>query len=40
MDRAFQAALAGRDVGSVAGSVQHARGVDAHLEEHQKGSQP
>lgn len=40
MDRAFQAALAGRDVGAVAGSVQHARGVDAHLEEHQKGSQP
>jgi molecular chaperone HscA len=38
MDRAFQSALAGRDVGQVAGSVEHARGVDAHLAEHQKGS--
>jgi molecular chaperone HscA len=40
MDRAFQAALAGRDVGQVAGSVEHARGVDAHLAEHQKGNSP
>jgi molecular chaperone HscA len=35
MDRAFQAALAGRDVRAVADSVEHARGVDAHLAEHQ-----
>jgi molecular chaperone HscA len=37
MDRAFQAALAGRELSQVAGSVEHARGVDAHLAEHQKG---
>jgi molecular chaperone HscA len=36
MDRAFQAALAGREVGAVAGSVEHARGVEAHLEEHER----
>jgi molecular chaperone HscA len=36
MDRAFNAALAGRDVGTVAGSVEHARGVEAHLEEHER----
>jgi len=40
MDRAFQGALAGRDVSQVAGSVEHARGVDAHLAEHQKGGAP
>jgi molecular chaperone HscA len=38
MDRAFQSVLAGQDVGLIADSVQHARGVDAHLEEHKKGS--
>jgi molecular chaperone HscA len=38
MDRAFQSALAGQEVGLIAESVQHARGVDAHLEEHKKGS--
>jgi molecular chaperone HscA len=38
MDRAFQSALAGQDVRSVAQTVQHARGVEAHLEEHQKSS--
>jgi molecular chaperone HscA len=38
MDRAFQAALAGRDVSQVAGRVEHARGVEAHLAEHQKGA--
>jgi molecular chaperone HscA len=38
MDRAFNAALAGRDVGALAETVQHARGVEAHLEEHEKGS--
>lgn len=38
MDRAFNSALAGRDVGSLAETVQHARGVEAHLEEHEKGS--
>ena len=37
MDRAFNAALAGRDVGALAESVQHARGVEAHLQEHDKG---
>jgi len=36
MDRAFNAALAGRDVGALAESVQHARGVEAHLQEHDK----
>ena len=36
MDRAFKAALAGRDVGALAESVQHARGVEAHLQEHDK----
>jgi molecular chaperone HscA len=36
MDRAFNAALAGRDVGVLAESVQHARGVEAHLQEHDK----
>jgi molecular chaperone HscA len=34
MDRAFNAALAGRDVGVLESSVEHARGVEAHLEEH------
>jgi hypothetical protein len=38
MDRAFNAALAGRDVGALAVSVEHARGVEAHLAEHEKGS--
>ena len=33
---AFRAALAGQDVTSVAESVEHARGVEAHLEEHGK----
>jgi molecular chaperone HscA len=37
MDRAFNAALSGREVGALAGSVQHARGVEAHLEEHERG---
>jgi molecular chaperone HscA len=37
MDRAFNAALAGRDVGALSTSVQHARGVEAHLEEHERG---
>jgi molecular chaperone HscA len=36
MDRAFNTALAGRDVGALADSVEHARGVEAHLEEHGK----
>jgi molecular chaperone HscA len=36
MDRAFSAALAGREVGALAESVQHARGVEAHLREHDK----
>jgi molecular chaperone HscA len=38
MDRAFQSVLAGQDIGVLADSVQHARGVDAHLEEHKKSS--
>jgi molecular chaperone HscA len=38
MDRAFNSALAGRDIGALAGSVEHARGVEAHLEEHGKRS--
>jgi molecular chaperone HscA len=38
MDRAFSSALSGRDVGALANSVEHARGVEAHLEEHGKRS--
>jgi molecular chaperone HscA len=38
MDRAFTSALSGRDLGAVADSVEHARGVEAHLEEHEKRS--
>ncbi len=38
MDRAFKSALAGQDVAAIAKSVQHARGVDAHVEEHEKGA--
>jgi len=38
MDRAFASALAGQDLTSVASRVEHARGVDAHLEEHKKSS--
>jgi molecular chaperone HscA len=38
MDRAFKSALQGQDVARLAQTVQHARGVDAHLEEHKKGS--
>lgn len=36
MDRAFQSALAGQEVGLVANTVQSARGVDAHVAEHEK----
>jgi molecular chaperone HscA len=38
MDRAIQQALAGKDVASVAEHVEHARGVEAHLREHQSGA--
>jgi molecular chaperone HscA len=38
MDRAFQAALSGQSLGSVAQRVDHARGVDAHVAEHEKSS--
>ncbi len=38
MDRAFKSALQGQDVARLAQTVQHARGVDAHLEEHKKSS--
>ncbi len=34
MDAAIQTALGGRDVNSVAGEVEHARGVESHLAEH------
>jgi molecular chaperone HscA len=36
MDRAIQAAIAGRDVNQVEATVHGARGVDAHVEEHQR----
>jgi molecular chaperone HscA len=36
MDRAFQSALAGQEIGRVAKTVEHARGVDAHVAEHEK----
>jgi molecular chaperone HscA len=38
MDRAFNSALSGRDVAALADSVEHARGVEAHLAEHEKRS--
>lgn len=38
MDQAFQSALAGSSVGELADKVEHARGVESHLEEHSKGS--
>ncbi len=40
MDRAFQAALAGQAVKSVAETVEHARGIEAHLKEHEKEPAP
>jgi molecular chaperone HscA len=40
MDRAIQQALAGKDVSSVAAHVERARGVEAHLREHQAGATP
>jgi molecular chaperone HscA len=36
MDRAIQAAIAGKAVDDVDQSVAHARGVDAHVDEHQR----
>ncbi len=36
MNRAIQSAIAGRNVGSVAGEVEQAEGVDAHVEAHRK----
>jgi molecular chaperone HscA len=38
MDRAFNKALSGQDVGALAHRVEHARGVEAHLVEHEKRS--
>ena len=35
MDRAIQHAIAGQNVDAVAATVEHARGVDAHVEEHE-----
>jgi molecular chaperone HscA len=35
MDRAIQAAIAGQAIDDVAATVEHARGVDAHVEEHE-----
>lgn len=40
MDRAFQSALAGTEVGDVANQVEGALGVEAHLEEHKKAFKP
>jgi len=39
MNRAFSAVLAGQDVTTVAKSVAAARGVEAHVEEHEQGRQ-
>ena len=36
MNRAIASTLAGQDVFTVEGSVQGARGVDAHVEEHER----
>jgi molecular chaperone HscA len=40
MNRAISLALSGRSVGVVLGEVEKARGVEAHLEEHQRGRKP
>jgi molecular chaperone HscA len=40
MDRAIADAIAGKQVDSVEDSVAHAKGVDAHVEEHQQKAQP
>jgi len=37
MDRAIQQAIGGKNLASVAEHVEHARGVEAHLREHQSG---
>jgi molecular chaperone HscA len=37
MDRAVQTAIAGKDLSSVAASVEHAAGVEAHLHAHGSG---
>jgi hypothetical protein len=34
MNRAIQAAIAGKNLGAVEASVAHAAGVEAHLEKH------
>jgi len=39
MDRAVQSAIAGKDVLSVAASVEHAQGVEAHLSAHSGGGE-
>ena len=37
MNRAIQAAIAGKNLGSVEQSVAHAAGVEAHLAKHKEG---
>ena len=36
MDKAIAAAIAGKDVSAIEETVSHARGVDAHVEEHEQ----
>ncbi|MEQ9321090.1 MAG: Fe-S protein assembly chaperone HscA, partial [Polyangiaceae bacterium] len=40
MDKAIAAAIAGKDVDAIEETVSHARGVDAHVEEHEQRRQP
>ena len=40
MDKAIAAAIAGKDVNAIEETVSHARGVDAHVEEHEQRRQP
>jgi molecular chaperone HscA len=37
MNRAVQAAIEGRDVSEIARRVEHAAGVEAHLDAHSRG---
>jgi hypothetical protein len=40
MNRAIKQAISGKAIGVVAQTVQHAKGVDAHVEEHKQGRGP
>lgn len=40
MDKAIQSAIAGQELDAIEQTVSHARGVDAHVEEHEQRRQP